>query len=110
MVCADLKHNILWFLRFEIMQNENSLIVKQNKTYREAVTDLVDLVFQAISKETGANVIMLKPALNIGKMKLSQMTEEEARNLVMQVHFISRSLEKETGEFSPYHGIEDLEP
>ena len=77
--------------------------VKQVKTSREVITELVDIVFDAISKETGANVLMLKPALNIGKMKLSQMSEEEAQNLILQVHKISALIEQETGVLSPYH-------
>lgn len=76
------------------------------KSNKQVVTDLVDVVFEAISKETGANMIMLKPALNIAKLKISQMDERDSANIVDQVHRISRHIEMETGVLSPYHGIE----
>lgn len=77
---------------------------KEYKTNSEIVQELIDVVFDAISKETGANMIMLRPALNIAKLKISQMTEEDSANIVDQVHKISRHIEIETGVYSPYHG------
>ncbi len=87
------------------MEKENLPIVKETKTNKEVIQELVDLVFGMLSKETGANVLMLKPALNIGKLKLAQLSEEEASNLVLQVHKISSYIERETGTLSPFHGI-----
>lgn len=78
------------------------------KTEKEVVQDLVEIVFEALSGHTSANMLMLKPAINIAKLKLSQMTDAESANLVDQVHRISRHIEMETGKLSPYHGIEPI--
>lgn len=76
------------------------------QTNRETIQELVDIVFDLFSKNNNGNVIMLKPALNIAKIKLSQLDETDAANIVDQIHKISRLIEKKTGKLSPYHGID----
>jgi hypothetical protein len=80
---------------------------KQMKTSKEIISELIDLVADAISGTTGANGIMLKPALNVVKLKTAQLSEAESADIIDKVHFLSRHIEKESGALSPYHGIED---
>lgn len=88
------------------MENSEIQSVKQLLSNKEVVTDLIDIVFDAISKETGANMMMLKPALNIAKLKMSNMDEQDATNIVDAVHKISRQIEVKTGVLSRYHGFD----
>lgn len=79
------------------------IVVPVYKSNKEVIQDLVDTVFALLSESGGANMLMLRPALNIGKMKLGQMTEEEAENLIDQIHRVSHMCEEQTGKLSRYH-------
>lgn len=88
-------------------QSNLPLVKHRYKTNKEVIQELVDIVFEMLSNEKGANILMLRPALNIGKLKLAQMSEDDAANLILQIHKVSSICENETGIFSPYHGIEE---
>lgn len=76
------------------------------KTDKEIIVELVDLVVEAVSSANGANAMMMRPALNVVKLKLSNMSESDSAEILDKVHFISHHIEKETGKLSPYHGLE----
>lgn len=77
-------------------------------TDKEFVEKIVELVFAAISKETGAQMMMLTPVLNIAKLKIAKMDDNDAATIIQQVHRISREAEIHTGKYSPFHG--DVNP
>ncbi len=76
------------------------------KTSKEIITDLVDIIAEAVSGQTGASTMMLKPALNVVKLKMAQMTESDSADILDKVHFLSHRIEIESGKFSPYHCID----
>jgi hypothetical protein len=79
------------------------------KTNKEIIHELVDLIAGAISKQTGASTVMLAPALNIIKLKTAQMSEQDGADIIDKVHWLSHHIEKESGQLSPYHGIENFQ-
>lgn len=78
------------------------------KSDKEIIHELVEIVIEAISGNTGGNMLMMRPALNIVKLKLSQMDDKDCTDIIDKVHFISHHIEKETGKLSPYHAIENI--
>lgn len=81
-------------------------IIKPNyKTNTEVVAELVDVIFEFLSKEHGASIMAIKPALAIAKMKISKMTDNESAEMVDKLHQISAYAEQQTGVFSRYHGV-----
>jgi hypothetical protein len=81
-------------------------ILPQPKTPREVVTELLEVVFDEITKTQSGNKLMFMPALNVMKMKMSSMDNSQAEYICDCVHKISRMIETETGKLSPYHGLE----
>lgn len=77
------------------------------KSNEQIVRELVDLVFAKISENAGANFMLLSPALNIVKMKISALDAVDCDNIVDSIHQISHRIERETGILSPYHGIDN---
>lgn len=77
-----------------------------SKTNREVIQELADIIFDKINGESGGNKLMLMPALNIVKLKMSSMSEDDCEFVIDAVHKISNHIERETGVLSPYHGIE----
>jgi hypothetical protein len=87
------------------MAIETSIVPR--KSDKEVIQELVEIVFDLINNEKGGSKIMFMPAINIVKLKLSQMDEMSSADIIDKVHRISRHLEQETGRLSPYHGIDE---
>jgi hypothetical protein len=77
------------------------------KSNKDVIQELVDIVFDKLNGESGGSKLMFMPALNVVKLKLSNLNENESANIIDSVHKISHYCEKETGNLSPYHGIDD---
>lgn len=76
------------------------------KSNSEVVTELIDLIFDKIDNNFGGNAIMLKPAINIMKMKVANLNNDDCNFIVDAIHQISHKIEIDTGVLSPYHGID----
>lgn len=77
------------------------------KSSKEIITELVDIVGEAMSAQGGTSVVMMRPAMNMVKLKLSNLSENDSQDIIDKVHWLSHHIEKESGQLSPYHGIED---
>jgi DNA-binding ferritin-like protein len=77
------------------------------KTNKEIITELIDIVAEAMSAHGGTSVVMMKPAINMVKIKLSNLSEADSAEMIDKVHWLSSHIEKESGKLSPYHGIEN---
>ena len=56
-----------------------------------------------VTIKSGGQKIMFMPALNLLKMKMANLDNDAAENIIDMVHKISHHIEIETGKFSPYH-------
>lgn len=79
------------------------------KTSKEIISEMVELIADAVSESTGASTMMLRPALNVVKLKMSQMSETDSADIIDKVHWLSHHIEKESGQLSPYHGFEIID-
>lgn len=77
------------------------------KSSKEIIVELVDVIAEAVSGQMNASTMMLKPALNVVKLKMAQMSEADSADILDKVHFLSHRIECESGRLSPYHGIEE---
>lgn len=78
------------------------------KTSKEIIQELVDIVAESVSESAGTSTMMLKPALNIVKLKMAQMSETDSADIIDKVHWLSHRIELESGKFSPYHCLDDM--
>lgn len=74
------------------------------KSNKETIQELVDIIFERINTETGGNKFMFIPVINVIKLKLANMSDDDATFIIDAVHKISSQIEIETGILSPYHG------
>lgn len=77
-----------------------------NKTNKEIVTELIEIIFEKLGAIGGGNGLMLLPVINMAKLKISSLEDSDCDALVDSVHKISRMIETETGNLSPYHGLD----
>lgn len=76
------------------------------KTNKEIVDELVAIIFENVAEHVSGNALMLTPALNIVKLKVRQMNDDDADFIVDAVHRISHEIEIKSGRLSPYHAID----
>lgn len=81
-------------------------IKPKNKTNKEIISELIEIIFEKFGEMSGGNALLLMPVINMAKLKASNLEEKDCDELVDTVHKISRMIETETGNLSPYHGIE----